>query len=130
MLERCCAVHRRPAAITMDTGPEFDGLALDAWAYREGVHLDCIEPGRPMQNRHLERCNGEFRDACRNQHWFTDLNDARETIAAWRDDDPTVRPHSALGESHAARFRAAARATGKARSLSGTTSGVRSPRPK
>jgi len=97
VLERLCAVHGRPAAITMDNGPEFAGLALDAWAYREGVQLDFIEPGRPMQNGHLERFNGKFRDECLNQHWFTDLDDARATIAAWRDDYNRVRPHSALG---------------------------------
>jgi putative transposase len=97
VLERLCAVHGRPTAITMDNGPEFAGLALDAWAYKEGVQLDFIEPGRPMQNGHLESFNGKFRDECLNQHWFIDLDDARETIAAWRDDYNTVRPHSALG---------------------------------
>jgi putative transposase len=96
VLERLCAVHGRPAAITMDNGPEFAGLALDAWAYREGVQLDFIEPGRPMQNGHLESFNGKFRDECLNQHWFTNLDDARETIAAWREDYNSVRPHSAL----------------------------------
>ena len=96
VLERLCAVHGRPTAITMDNGPEFAGLALDAWAYREGVHLDFIEPGKPTQNGHLESFNGKFRDECLNQHWFTDLDDARATIAAWRDDYNTVRPHSAL----------------------------------
>ncbi len=50
-----------------------------------------------MQNGYLERFNGKFRDECLNQHWFTNLADARDTIAAWRDDDHTVRPHSALG---------------------------------
>ena len=96
VLERLCAAHGRPAAITMDNGPEFAGLALDAWAYREGVQLDFIEPGRPMQNGHLESFNGKFRDECLNQHWFTDLDDARATIAAWREDYNSVRPHSAL----------------------------------
>jgi putative transposase len=97
VLERLCAVHGRPAAITMDNGPEFAGLALDAWAYREGVQLDFIAPGKPMQNGHLESFNGKFRDECLNQHWFTDLDDAQATIAAWRDDYNAVRPHSALG---------------------------------
>jgi putative transposase len=97
VLERLCAVHGRPAAITMDNGPEFAGLALDAWAYKEGVQLDFIDPGKPMQNGHLESFNGKFRDECLNQHWFTDLDDARETIAAWRDDYNAIRPHSALG---------------------------------
>jgi putative transposase len=60
------------------------------------VQLDFIEPGRPMQNGHLESFNGKFRDECLNQHWFTGLDDARETIAAWREDYNSVRPHSAL----------------------------------
>jgi putative transposase len=97
VLERLCAVHGRPAAITLDNGPEFAGLALDAWAYREGVRLDFIEPGKPTQNGHLESFNGKFRDECLNQHWFTDLDDARATIATWRDDYNAVRPHSAIG---------------------------------
>lgn len=97
VLERLCAVHGRPSAIAMDNGPEFAGLALDARASREGVQPDCIEPKRPMQNGHLERFNGTSRDECLNQHWFTDLDDARATIAARRDDDNRARPHSALG---------------------------------
>jgi len=97
VLERLCAVHGRPRTITMDNGPEFAGLTLDAWAYKEGVSLDFIDPGKPTQNGHLESFNGKFRDECLNQHWFTGLGDARDTIAAWRDDYNTVRPHSALG---------------------------------
>ncbi len=97
VLERLCAQHGQPTVITMDNGPEFAGRALDAWADGRGVHRDCTDPGRPMQNGHLERFNGKFRDECLNQHWFTDLDDARATIATWRDDDNTVRPHSALG---------------------------------
>lgn len=95
--ERLCAVQGRPTTSTMDNGPEFAGLALDAWAYKEGVRLDFIDPGKPTQNGHRESCNGKFRDECLNQHWFTDLDDARDTISAWRDDYNPVRPHSALG---------------------------------
>ena len=97
VLAQLCEAHGRPTAITMDNGPEFAGLVLDAWAYKEGVQLDFIDPGKPMQNGHLESFNGKFRDECLNQHWFTDLGDARKTIAAWRDDYNSVRPHSALG---------------------------------
>ena len=97
VLERLCAQHGRPRTITSDNGPEFVGLVLDAWAYKGGERLDFIEPGRPMQNGHLESFNGKFRDECLNQHWFTDLDDARDTIATWREDYNTVRPHSALG---------------------------------
>ena len=96
VLAQLCAARGRPTAITMDNGPEFAGLVLDAWAYKEGVQLDFIDPGKPMQNGHLESFNGKFRDECLNQHWFTGLDDARETIAAWREDYNSVRPHSAL----------------------------------
>ena len=89
--------HGRPAMIRVDNGPEFAGQALDAWADRQGVQLDFIDPGKPMQNGYLESFNGKFRDECLNQHWFLDLTDARRLIEAWRVDDNTVRPHSALG---------------------------------
>jgi putative transposase len=50
-----------------------------------------------MPDAFIESFNGKFRDACLNQHWFTDLHDARRTIDAWRRHYNEVRPHSALG---------------------------------
>ena len=50
-----------------------------------------------MQNGHPESFNGKSRDECLHQHWFTGPDGARETIAARREDDNAVRPHSALG---------------------------------
>ncbi len=86
-----------PEAIVVDNGPEFAGQVLDAWAYQRGVQLRFIDLGKPIQNAYVESFNGKLRDECLNQHWFTSLNDARQTIAAWRDDYNEVRPHSALG---------------------------------
>ena len=98
VLDRRCAQHGRPALIRVDNGPEFAGQALDAWAYQQGVRLDFIDPGKPMQNGYLESFNGKFRDECLNQHWFLNLDDARRLIEVWRDDYNTTRPHSALGQ--------------------------------
>ncbi len=98
VLDRLCERHGRPTTIRVDNGPEFAGQVLDPWAYQHGVRLDFIEPGRPMQNGHLESFNGKFRDECLNQHWFLSLADARRLIEAWRDDYNTTRPHSALGQ--------------------------------
>ena len=50
-----------------------------------------------MQNGCIESFNGKFRDECLNQHWFTNLAEARSTIDLWRHDYNGVRPHSALG---------------------------------
>lgn len=67
------------------------------WSQRTGVTLHFIQPGKPTQNAFIESFNGKFRDTCLNQHWFTDLHDARRTIEAWRRHYNEVRPHSSLG---------------------------------
>ena len=70
---------------------------LDQWAYRSGVELRFIQPGKPVQNAFVESFNGKFRDECLNQSWFVSLADAIRSITAWRLDYYRHRPHSALG---------------------------------
>ena len=86
-----------PKVIVVDHGPEFTSQALDRWAYQRGVKLHFIAPGKPEQNAYVESFNGKFRDECLNQHWFGDLEEAREEIETWRQDYNQRRPHSALG---------------------------------
>lgn len=50
--------------IVVDNGPESAGKALDLWAYKNGVHLHFIRPGKPVENPHVESFNGKFRDEC------------------------------------------------------------------
>jgi len=45
----------------------------------------------------VESFNSRFQDECLNQHWFGDLEEARETIEIWRQDYNQQRRHSALG---------------------------------
>jgi len=78
LLDHLIHWHGAPKQITLDNGPEFTAQALDVWAYQRQVTLDFIEPGRPMQNGHLESFNGKFRDECLNIHWFRSLADARQ----------------------------------------------------
>jgi putative transposase len=54
VLDRLVEWHGIPKRITVDNGPECAGQALAAWAYRHGVQLDFIEPGKPRQNGFLE----------------------------------------------------------------------------
>jgi transposase InsO family protein len=37
-----------------------------------------------------------LRNECLNEHWFTDMDDARTKIDTWRIDYNEVRPHSSL----------------------------------
>jgi putative transposase len=96
VLERLSETRGLPEVITVDNGPEFVGKALDEWAYRRGVKLNFIRPGKPIENAFAESFNGRLRDECLNTNWFINLKQAREIIENWREDYNQVRPHSSL----------------------------------
>ena len=98
VLERLADNRGLPASITVDNGPEFDGQVMDKWAYRHGVHLSFIRPGKPNENAYIESFNGKFRDECLNEHWFVTMAQARRVIESWRREYNTERPHSSLGD--------------------------------
>jgi putative transposase len=96
-LDRAIERAGTPISITVDHGAEFTSKALEEWAYRRGVKLDFIHPGKPTENGHIESFNGRLRDECLNVTQFTSLDDARRQIEAWRIDYNGHRPHSSLG---------------------------------
>jgi putative transposase len=96
VLERLSHTRGLPEVITMDNGPEFTGRHLDEWAFRNGVKLNFIRPGKPIENAFAESFNGRLRDECLNTNWFLNLKHAREVIEEWRKDYNEVRPHSSL----------------------------------
>ena len=63
-----------------------------------------IEPGKPVQNAHVESFHGKLRDECLNASWFGYLWDARQKIAAWQKKYNEERPHSSLGYLPPAEF--------------------------
>ena len=95
-----------PDRIVVDNGPEFRSRELDAWAYRTGVKLHFIDPGKPIQNSVTESYNGRMRDECLNVHWWTTLEEARKGIQEWRRRYNTERPHGSLGKRTPAEFAA------------------------
>jgi putative transposase len=96
VLERLADTRWLPEVITIDNGPEFAGRTLDEWAYRKGIKLNFIRPGKPIENAYAESFNGRFRDECMNTNWFISLNHARSVNEEWRRDYNEVRPHSSL----------------------------------
>jgi putative transposase len=107
--ERDKIVGRRssPKSITVDNGTEFASKAMDHWAYTNGVHLDFIRPGRPVENGYIESFNGRLRDECLNAEVFFSLADARRKLSLWLHDYNHRRPHSALADRTPAEFAAA-----------------------
>jgi len=104
VLDRIASIRGYPKCIVVDNGPEFAGQALDEWAYRYGVKLHFITPGKPVENCYIESFNGKFRNECLNEHWFVNIPGAREIIENWRIVYNEVRPHSALGGITPAEF--------------------------
>ncbi len=84
-------------SITVDHGTEFQSRALEDWAYRRGIQVDFIPPGKPAQHAVIEEFNSQLWDECLNVHQFASVADARSEIEAWRIDYNQRRPHSSLG---------------------------------
>ena len=101
-----------------------DGRGAAAHRRRQwpGVHLQgpgCLGlpergaagvlPARQAHGQCLcrESFNGHFRAECLDCHWFASLEEARQTIEAWRIDYNTERPHRALGQRTPAAWEAA-----------------------
>jgi len=87
-----------PKLLFCDNGSEFTSQAMDLWAYQNGVKIDFSRPGKPTDNAFVESFNGTFRAECLDAHWFTDLNEAKRLIEAWRNEYNESRPHRSLGE--------------------------------
>jgi hypothetical protein len=71
-----CTLRSYESAIShgffvMYYGPEFLSFSTRVWAQGRGLEVDCIEPGKPVQNCFVESFKGTFRDECLNENLFT-----------------------------------------------------------
>ena len=123
MMDEVCSRRGRPAVIRTDNGKEFTGKAMLNWAYRNGVSLRLIEPGKPNQNAYVESFNGRLRDECLNEHWFTSLPHARLEIERWRREYNEERPKQGLGGLTPTQY--AKHLAGKAVTLAGNSNTAR-----
>jgi putative transposase len=85
-----------PQMIRVDNGPEFISNALDEWCRQHHITLTYIQPGKPMQNGYVERCNGSVRKELLNANVFYSLKEVREKIEEWMTDYNYHRPHESL----------------------------------
>lgn len=104
VLERLAGKRGLPKTIIVDNGPEFISQALHIWAYRRGIELHFIRPGKPVENAYVESFHSRFRDECLNANWFLDVTDARFQIERWRRDYNDLRPHSSLNNQTPGEF--------------------------
>lgn len=106
-----------PQTIVGDNGIEFTSNAILKFVDDRKFDWPYIAPrcpsevcrqtargGKPTQNALIESFNGRLRDEFLNETLFPSLHYGRATLAAWRTDDNTERPHSRLGWHTPAEF--------------------------
>ena len=104
VLDQLVELRGKPNRLLTDNGPEFAGAALDVWTYANQIEHQFIQQGKPNQNAYVESFNGKVRDECLNEHWWRNIDHAREAIESWRMDYNEVRPHSSLNKLTPAEF--------------------------
>jgi putative transposase len=97
VLERLATTFGLPKTLKFDNGPEFASLKLARWAADRNIDLHFIDPGKPMQNGHVESFNSRLREECLIEHDFQNLNDATMQIRKWHRFYNYERAHSAIG---------------------------------
>lgn len=81
-LDRVIATRGEPERIRMDNGSELTSRHSLSWGIDQRIELVHIQPGKPVQNAHVESFLGQFRDECLNTQWFQNLWHARRRINA------------------------------------------------
>ena len=97
VLDRLIESREKPKVIRVDNGPEFISEKLHQWCEQHQIHLQFIQPGKPMQNGFVERNNGSLRKELLDAYLFYSLNEVREMAETWRQDYNYDRPHDSLG---------------------------------
>jgi putative transposase len=96
-LERVILDRGKPNIIRTDNGPEFTSKDLELWARDNEIHIQFIQPGRPMQNGYIERFNRIYRESILDAYLFFELDQVRRLTEEWMEEYNTRRPHESLG---------------------------------
>lgn len=81
-----------PKAITVNHSTEFTSKSPDEWAWKNGVKLDFIRPGKSTESIFIESYNGRLRDEFLNVNEYASIEDAKRRIENWRQDYNHHRP--------------------------------------
>ena len=96
VLERVIWERGKPEGIRVDNGPEFISNTLETFCKDQGIKLQFIKPGKPMQNGYVERFNRTYREDILDAYLFNNLKEVRELSEQWRNDYNLLHPHKSL----------------------------------
>lgn len=98
VLERVIWERGQPLSIRVDNGPEFISHKLEEFCKDQGITLQFIKPGKPMQNGYVERFNRTFREDVLDAYLFSSLKQVRAISEDWSKDYNAYHPHKSLGK--------------------------------
>lgn len=96
VLERVIWERGKPTFIRVDNGPEFISSTLETFCKDQGITLQFIKPGKPMQNGFVERLNRTYREDVLDAYLFNNLTQVRAISEEWMTDYNTYHPHQSL----------------------------------
>jgi len=106
LLEQIIYEHGKPKCIRVDNGPEFTSKEFNTWCEGNSIAIEYTQPGRPMQNGYIERCNRSFRESILDAYLFEDIMQVQILAEEWVTDYNTKRPHETLGGKTPLEYRA------------------------
>lgn len=96
VLERVIWERGKPSFIRVVNGPEFISSTLEAFCKDQGITLQFIKPGKPMQNGFVERLNRTYREDVLDAYLFQTLIQVRVISEEWLADYNAYHPHQSL----------------------------------
>ena len=87
----------KPKTIRVDNGPEYTSGTLMAWADKQGVRLEYIQPGNPQQNAYIERYKRTVRNEWLGQYIFETIEEAQDQATEWLWTYNNERPNIDIG---------------------------------
>lgn len=96
-LNRIIEWRGKPGTIRVDNGPEYISEKLKAWAEKQGIGIQHIQPGRPQQNAYVERYNRTLRHEWLNQYIIESIEEAQAQATQWLWTYNNDRPNMGIG---------------------------------
>lgn len=106
-LEKVIEENGHPLKIRVDNGPEFCSKEFMEWCENKAIHIQYIQPGKPMQNGYIERFNRTYRQDILDACLFESIEQVLELSEEWMDDYNNHRPHESLGGVPPIKYKAA-----------------------
>ena len=96
-MEQIIEWRGKPSVLRWDNGPQNISGLIQAWADRQGIRIDYIQPGKPQQNAYVERYDRTVRHDWLGHHLFESIDQVQDFATQWLWTYNHERPNLALG---------------------------------